>query len=438
MPYMMRSYQRNTTKGNLGKTVALTTIYLLFLYSFLIPGLPFGSVFFSLGVLAVYTAYSFVQGPVKLGKTKASKMVRLYIYWHLFLLLYVFVILQLHGSGDGTTPIKDYILMLIILPLFYISGNLICSNIEELMKALYIGAIIQSIIIILALFIPILTMALTLFFPEGSYNSDKAGGMEYAIAEGYKIGLGVYSSAGSLKMAIGQIGACYFLINSRGTKLCFHLLIYMIIAVAVSMVARTGLLVSALGLLCVFLTKRKQGHYKGFKFVSLTLFIIVVGYFLAINVFSSNFLDDTFQRIINTAENGIHETYFRGYSGEGGTNKIPPLSSETLIGLGITYGVSGSGITTITDGGFMRNYSAMGLIVAIINYLIIGHFFFKQYKMCKTVEYRGIILFMSLILLIGEFKESFIYYISPMCFFFLIFSLIEKDEITIRCVSNEF
>ena len=146
--------------------------------------------------------------------------------------------------------------------------------------------------------------------------------------------------------------------------------------------------------------------------------------------FSMDFLENSFKRLFDTVERGIFDTYFRGYTGEGGDNSIPPISVETIIGLGITYGTSGSGITTITDGGFMRNYSAMGLVVAIINYDIIASFIFIRYKATKSVEFKGIILFMAAIILIGEFKEYYIYYISPMCFLFLIFSLIERSERT--------
>lgn len=427
---MTKGNQEEIKKGNFGRTTFLVIIYLLFLYGFQVPGVPFGSVLFAFGVLSIVAPYAYLRRPVRLGRMKASKMVRNYCYWNIFLLLYISVILQLFGSGDGITPLKDYSYMLIMLPVFYITGCCFFRNTKELMKILYIGVIIQAFIIILALFLPTLTIALTLLFPEGAYNTDEQfGGMQYAIAEGYKIGLGVFSSAGSLKMAVGQIGACYYLINSRGGAFGRHLLMYLLIALASSLVARTGFLISALGLLCVFIVKLKQGAKMGPVF--LTFFAVFFGYFIITTIFPIRILDSVFQRLIDTAQNGIYETYFRGYSGEIGNNQIPPLSMETLIGLGITYGVSGSGITTITDGGFMRNYSAMGLIVASINYIVIFVFFFKQFKACGSYENRGIILFMLLIFLVGEFKESFIYYVSPMCFFFLIFYLFEKNEMAL-------
>ena len=190
------------------------------------------------------------------------------------------------------------------------------------------------------------------------------------------------------------------------------------------------MLISVVGLLCVIIAKRKQGGGRAIKFVIHVCALLFIGYIIVIKLLPFDFIEDTFQRLIDTADNGIYDTYFRGYTGEGGVNTIPPLCSETLIGLGITTGVSGSGIITITDGGFLRNYSAMGLIVAIINYFIIIIIFLKQHKSYKSIIFKSIIMFMLLILLIGEFKEYYIYYVSPMCFFFLIFNLMEKESLS--------
>ncbi len=411
------------------RTAFLTLLYFLFLYAFQMPGLPFGSVLPVLGLLAIYTGYEYIKGNIGKEKIIASKMVRTYWFWNVFILFYVFCIVQIHGSGDGNTPFNGYMQMLVILPLFFISGRLLFRNMEELMKALYIGVIIQSLIILLALFIPALQLFLFILIPEGSYNTDFFGGVDTMNQSGYHIGLGVFTSAGSLKMAIGQIGACYFLIKSRGPKLICHLIFFLLIAVSTSIVARTGLIVSLVGLLCVFWVKRKQSDVRALKFVFMALIVPLISYFVITIFLPYSFLGETFQRIINTAEDGIYDNWIVGYTGESGHNSIPPISPETIIGLGITYGVSGTGITTITDGGFLRNYSAMGLIVAVINYLIIFSFFFKQYKAVKHNEYKGVILYMFFVLLIGEFKEYYIYYISPMCFFFLIFSMIDRDEI---------
>lgn len=424
---MAKSFRQASSRNSLARTAVLSILYFLFLYAFQLPGLPFGSVIPVLGLLAIYTGYEFIRGNIGKEKTRVSKMVRTYWFWNVFILVYVSCILQIYGSGDGITPLNGYKQMLVILPLIFISGRLVFRNLEELMKALYLGVIIQSLIILLALFIPAVQLFLFMLIPEGSYNTDFFGGVDVMNQSGYHIGLGVFTSAGSLKMAIGQIGACYYLIKSRGLKLFYHLVLYLLIAISTSMVARTGLIISLVGLLCVFWVKRRQSGVRALKFVLLIFIVPLISYYVITVFLPSSFLGDTFQRIIDTAEDGI-DSWIIGYSGESGHNSIPPISPETIVGMGITYGVSGTGITTITDGGFLRNYSAMGLIVAIINYLIIGSFFIMQFKAVKTYEYKGVILFMLFILLIGEFKEYYIYFVSPMCFFFLIFCMMEREE----------
>lgn len=423
---MTNSTHISEKKISIGQIMSLVFIYFLFLYPFQVPGLPFGTVIPILGILSLIVVVSFIRG-YRPDKNRTFIAVRKYWFWNIFLLLYVFGILQVFGTGDGDTPLNDYLQMLIILPFFYISGGYLFSDVEQLAKVLYIGVVIQSIIIIIGLFSPTITIGLTMLLPQGTL-SELYGGFEEAIAGGYKVGLGVFTSAGSLRMAIGQIGALYYLNKTKGAKLFFHLILFLLVTIATSVVSRTGLLVSVVGLLVVFLVKLKQGGHRSGGFVILIIVLLVTGYTVVTSLFTNNFLEDTFQRFIFTAEVGIHDGYFRGYLGEGGDNTIPPISPETIIGLGITKGVSGSGITTITDGGFMRNYSAMGLVVAIINYIIISVIFFKQYKSTRTYEYKGILIYIFLIFIIGEFKEYYIYYISPMCFFFLFINLIERSE----------
>lgn len=425
---MVKSCQKPVKIDGVGRTILLVLIYFLFLYSFQVPGFSFGTVTPVLFLLVIYIVFAYVGGAITRRKSRTSKMIRSYLWWNVFLLVYVFGLLQLFGRGDGNSPVKDYIQMLIILPLFYVSGNIIFRDIKDLMKVLYIGVIIQTIVILAALFIPSLTTALFLLIPEGSFNTDYFGGIDMITQYGYHIGLGVFTSGGCLKMAIGQIGAFYYLVKSRGVRLCYHLFVFLLITIATSVVARTGLLISIIGLLVVFLVKKKQDVHRAFSYVFLVLLLVFITYLIITTFFSASFLGDIFQRFVDTADRGIHDTYFKGYTGEVGDNAIPPLCMETLIGLGITYGVSGAGITTITDGGFLRNYSAMGLIVALINYSIIISFFIRQYKSNKSYVNKGAILFLFLIMLIGEFKEYYIYSFSSMCFAFLIFSLIEKEE----------
>lgn len=429
MQYHRPVSQKESERANLLRVLFLTFIYFLFLFPVSIPGVPVGTAFIALGMMVAYTVvYSNMQA-FSFGKSRTSKILKSYLWWTIFLILYVSVLQQLNGIIDGSSPIGEYINMLVMLPVFYVTGKYIVNNLKELMLVLYLCGVIQAIIIVVARFSPIINIGLLLLFPEGAFESDTRGGVEQLVMEGYSVGFGVITSAGCLRVAIAQIGSLYFLIHSKGGKQIFHLILYLLITIATSLLARTGLLISVIGLLCVVWLKMKQGGGRAPKFILLILTVVVVGIIIINLFFTIDFLEEIFQRFVFLFENGVHDSYFRGYLGEGGDNTIPPISPETIIGLGITYGTSGNGISTITDGGFMRNYSAMGLIVAIINYVLIFNYFRMSYNYSRNLNNKALILFMSSIFLIGEFKETFIYYIFSMCFILLVFNLIERDDI---------
>lgn len=422
----------NVLENCLEKKIRLffqTIILFLFLYPVKVPGSPIGTALLALGLMFVYIVRSSFGVSIVRENTESTRMVRSYLIWHIFLLFYTFVLLQFNGIGNGISPASNYLQMLIILPIFYIYGNLVFKKLEELMFVLYAGVLVQSVIIIAALFLPFLTIILFSLFPESAFNADYFGGFEQMISHGYKIGFGVFTSAGSLRLAIGQIGACYFLLNSKDSKLAIHLVLYLFIAIATTLVSRTGLLISVVGLLVVFIGRNRLDGSQWLKLTLIFLLLISTLYFIILNIQLGGFIEDTFIRLFDTLEKGIHDTYFRGYLGEGGDNVIPPLTFETIIGLGITYGRTASGITTITDGGLMRNYSSMGLIVACIYYYFIFSFFYKRYKLTKFNASKHIIIFAIYIMAIGEFKESFIYYFAPVSIMLLALNLIEKGDL---------
>lgn len=409
------------------RTLILTFLYFFYLYSFQIPGTSMGTVLPSLCIMLLCAFFMKFHCKINMG-VMTKYMVKQYVYWNVFLLVYVFFILQTFGEGNGITPLKDYVQMIIILPVFFYSGNVIFRNLNELMTVLYLGVIIQSIIIIIALFMPALTLFLFALIPEGGYNTDHFGGINMITQHGYHIGLGVFTSAGSIKMAFGQVSSFYYLIKSQNNRILLHIILFLVIAVASSVVSRTGMLISIVGLTIVIFVKYKQKGKRALNFVLLLSGLFFVSIYLSSIFMPSDFFSETFMRIIDLSERGAKDTYFAGFTGDVGENVIPPISGNTLLGLGITYGVSGTGVATYTDGGFMRNYSAMGLFVAIINYFLIFSFLKKQFKRNLVYNNKYIVLLLSLILLIGEFKESCVYFIYPICFIFLIFSLMEKDS----------
>jgi hypothetical protein len=411
------------------RIAVLSIIYFFFIYNFQIPGLPNGVLYYRVALIMLF-AYTWMKKAAYFGGSKTSKMVKKYLFWNVFLFIYVGLILLSFGRGDGVSALPSYVNMLIVLPLFYISGKFIFRDVDELMKVLYIGCIIQATIIILATLSPSLEMVLKSFYLGDVSDTENVDIIERMTSGGYQIGFQCFTSQGSLKMAMGQVGACYFLMKKDGSRFILHLFLFLLITFATSLLSRTGLFLSAACLFVVLINKGKKG-YKG---LSTSLLIILIVFFIfsyiSGNFVSNEYLSDNFRRFASLFSTGMEESYFIEWKGQGvGYNVVPSISINTLIGLGIKQGTSGSGIQTIVDGGFLINYSSMGLIVAIINYLIIFSFFKKQYDFSKNHIYKSLILCLFIILIMGEIKEHFIYQLYFMSFLFVIFYLMEKETV---------
>lgn len=418
-------------KGSIWRIALLSIIYFFYIYSFQFQGFLRGVLYYRLAVvlLFLYTCIVTHLNAVRLGKSCTSRNVKKYLIWNVFLFIYVSLILVVYGQGDGISAVPSYVNMIIVLPLFYISGKYIFHSVEEVLTILYVGCIIQAIIIIAATLEPTLQTALKLFYVGSLADAESLNEIERMTSGGYNIGFQCFTSQGSLKMSMGVLGACYFLMKTNGRKFLFHLLIYLLITFASSLLSRTGLFISFFCLFVVLVNKVKQGT-KGLATAILILFISCLVFEYIIGNFSSNkYLSEYFVRFSSLFSSGVENSYFVEWKGEGvGGNVVPPLSYNTLIGLGIKQGTSGAGIQTVVDGGFLINYSSMGLIMAIANYLIIFSFLGNQYRRTNNRIYKSLVAIMFIILIMGEIKEHFVYQMYFVSFMFVIFFLLEKEE----------
>ena len=313
--------------------------------------------------------------------------------------------------------------MFIVLPLFYYSGKRIFRDLDDLMWVLRTVGLMQSLIILLGTLIPEINSTLIILNSDSAFS--EAGRMDNMIASGYHLGFKCFTSLGSMQLALSQIAACYFLFrNSNIVNLVFFLLI----SVSSVLLSRTGFLVALICLLFFLFNKANKNRWNLFFSI-----IFLTGAFLVVISFSNfdygEFFRVNFNRLFILFENGLYESYFEIYIGANDENQIPPLSIYTIIGTGITSGVSGANIIVNCDGAFLRNYAAMGFVISIVNYYLLFSFFYKIYKYSKIKTNKLLILVVALIWFVGEFKEYFTYQVYYMCFIMLIFSFIERTEI---------
>lgn len=408
----------------------LSFLYFCFIYSFRVPGLPVNIEAYHVVLVGLFI-YAFLQAGFnvfRFGKFNSSRSVKKYLLWNVFLIVYISLLFSTIGEGEGMNPLPQFYLMIIILFLFFLSGKYVFGSLYELMLIFYIVGIAQSIIVFASTLFPSFENIMKAIKVASSSYGDNILFDDMIKYSGYHIGLSCFTSQGSLKFAISQISSCYFLIISNDKKIKKHIALFFLITIATSLVARTGFFISLVCLAVVFHAKLRQGSAGLMKYLSIIIISILVLVVFSSIFLSSDFLSNIFVRFTVLFDRGLEGAFLNSYLGETGDNAIPEISPETIIGLGIYGGTSASGIRAVADGGFISNYISFGLIVCVINYIIIFGFFIKSYKNIVYWKYKYIIFFIFCVFLIGEFKERYIYLYYFMCFAFMAFYLIEKEE----------
>ena len=121
---------------------------------------------------------------------------------------------------------------------------------------------------------------------------------------------------------------------------------------------------------------------------------------------------------------GFFEGYFAGK-----TTIIPNVSWKTILGTGITSGVSGNGVAVNVDGGYLRLYVAFGLPLAIVFYVFLYYKLFRAAKSMPDSRLKNVLLLFLVIIIIGEFKEYVIFQQYMLCIFYTAAILASMDAI---------
>ena len=134
----------------------------------------------------------------------------------------------------------------------------------------------------------------------------------------------------------------------------------------------------------------------------------------------SRLFGSVFPRVADLFERGVYGSFLKFYF-DGGDTVIPPVSWETIIGIGLVSGTSGHGITVNADGGFFRMYAAIGLPLSIVFYIILFAIVLRALSRVRNATVKTVAWFFFAMMLIGEFKEFYLYtrYLLTLYFVFL-------------------
>lgn len=356
-----------------------------------------------------------------------------FVVVHVFLLIYMIVLALLLGPWTGihmlVVLINTFLFVFIPIIAFY----QIIDSFDAFMRILLWVTIVQAIIIWICVLNPQIATVIDIAF--NSFGDNEMSQMR----TGYAGGLGCITYSGVVRFSVGLVACVYFCLKK-------HSLLYLFLLLALgftcSMIARTGIFVTGLAFIVVFVyyfRKRKEYALRILVLIGLVAFVA----FLCISNSKkySSFIEERFVRTKNLVEEQSGETsfmetsFFQGYF-HGVDTKIPDLSFETIVGTGVISGKSGNEIEVNVDGGFYRLYVGYGLVLSVLFYF---YFFVGFYILSiknKDFSKRLTFLLMLLMILVGEFKEWNIYSSCHVTVFFLMALLVSK-EFEEKMVSKE-
>ena len=342
-------------------------------------------------------------------KTYAAKCFKRTLIFLLFVLLYCYLIIFSIGKGDGRNVTDDIINQILFgfLMLFPLTSYF--KNLDRLMSILLIVHIIQSIVVWACVINPSISLLLDL-----TVNASESSDWFIEQRESYAGGIGCITSSGAIKFSFGLVACLYKYYIRPSVK---YLILFAFFSVTISMIARTGLILALITLLFLLLGSNKQRSYVK-AVVAIVVLLVVFFAFSNIDK-SSDFYYDHFRRFERFEEKKGVLTWVTDAYLAGETTIIPPLSYETMRGTTVTSGVSGDGIRVNADGGYIRNYVALGLPLAIFFYVFVFGTCFKLSWKSKD-EVKKILLLCTVFLIIGEFKEPYLFTIIPWTLFYLI------------------
>lgn len=326
------------------------------------------------------------------------------------------------GSGDGekiTADIIKYICFSVVpIYLFYVYFN----NLQQMMETLVVVTYIQTIIIVICLLSPTFANSLDHTFASGET-------LEYITSHRsmYAGGLACITAPGAFKYSLGMIACVYFILEQKRN---IYFIPFSIFSVVIVMIARTGLIVAALGLFIVLFESIQEKKTVDFLKRGASIIVILCVCIAIFYVFDLNdFFVTRLKRLILLFEKGAKEEFFDYYfSGENIGNKYVKINGETFFGIGVTSGVAGNGVEVNVDGGFLRLLAALGVPMCIVFYLTFFSFIFKMHRKVTTKGLKYTMLFFVMVLLAAEFKEYTIYSQYMPCVLFTCYALSYKKR----------
>lgn len=326
---------------------------------------------------------------------------------------------MLINTGNGELIISWYVFFILyaLLSPFLFSG-LFNWNYEGLLKSLAIITIIQAVWCILTYYIyDFRILNSTLFLIDENENID-------FLTMSRLRSIGGAGASLSVVIALSSFSFLYYIVKGKAVILNVAGLVVSLFATI--LVATTGMLIFTASVpLTMFLTMKKKSH----GLFSIVLFFIA--FLFLYNNSSLFFNEEQYERLtskyISIFQDRMDNSTVQALAHE---QEISGITMQTVIGTGFSRGRLSTGDVCDHDGGYVRNYFGVGLIMALIFYYVL---FSNMNKLArKSTPPDSYLLLLYTIIVVGiEYKEPFVFYYIPV-FIFIILYLADKKNILLN------
>ena len=381
----------------------LTVVTFFVVYNITIPGLPRQLTSTRLGIIFLLAWVVIRSGMrIQIVKTVCTRQYTQLIIALVGFTLVGMVAVIINGGGDGLRFSDNAIEFVVFWTLCAYAMTKLYGSLDEFFGVLLVITLAQSLFIFLGVLFPTFRLFINSTFNSLSYwNTVRNAEEMYRI--GYAYGIGCMTSIGALQMSLGALSVLYFLLRKREHK-AMYLFLFVFMTIASTMVARSGLLFN--GIVFVFYIIHNSTPKKFLKMLPyLLIMVLLLVWIISASPWSETIMS-RMNRLIQLQTNGLYNSYFTVFDNP--DTHIPPLVDNLIIGTGFTSGSTNSGYRVNVDGGYLRMYSALGLVGAIILYVTIICKTFKCVKLFRGSSLFSIGVCSICLLLVGEAKEPHI------------------------------
>lgn len=340
----------------------------------------------------------------KKGVSLSSRRLVILSLFIIILMMYAFSVVYLISkvgryTSKGVYQVANLISLWIYMVLFPVLLIPLYKSALEFARCQWYITIFQSVIVLIGMiFRP---FRIYIFYRFAYGDGRLLEGIENGIRS---VGIDLSGSAGSMVLFSGLLCGGYLFLYSNIKDKKIILFETTFVLGAFLFMGRTGLYFGIIGILiiCIDCIYKKDPIVNRIFGILFFICMVVIAYIiLAPDTWGLRTWVKWITEFKNLFDEGSAISVIRSMN-------IPPLTRETFFGTGMLYGVTQSGLILNHDAGYVRMYTAIGLLGCVVYYNIIYMYFLSMICKIKSHSIKKLYIFFLLVIMICEIKEPFL------------------------------